>query len=72
MSKNKETRPRLTGQKKVNHDYFNSEESRILVIGDTHFPFVHENYFDFIVDTYNRYNCNRVVHIGDLLSLIHI
>jgi predicted phosphodiesterase len=65
---NKESRPRLAGKKKINHDFFNSEESRVLVIGDTHFPFVHDNYFDFIVDTYNKYNCNRVVHIGDVLD----
>ena len=46
MKKKKEVdfRPRLSGNKKKSHDFFNSDESRILVIGDTHFPFVHDSY----------------------------
>ena len=39
--------------------------SRVLVIGDTHFPFDLPTYLDFLVDTYNKYNCNKVIHIGD-------
>jgi len=70
MKKKKEVdfRPRLSGNKKKSHDFFNSDESRILVIGDTHFPFVHDSYLEFCKDTYAKYNCNRVVHIGDVLD----
>lgn len=46
----------------------NKDESRVLVIGDTHCPFDLDTYLDFLVDTYQTYNCNRVVHIGDELD----
>ena len=44
------------------------EESRVLVIGDTHCPFDLDTYLDFLVDTYKLYRCNRVVHIGDCVD----
>ncbi len=46
----------------------NNVESRVLVIGDTHFPFDKPQYLDFLKDTYDKYNCNRVVHIGDCVD----
>ena len=46
----------------------NKEDSRVLVIGDTHFPFDIPQYLDFLKDTYDKYNCNRVVHIGDCVD----
>lgn len=61
-------RPRLRGQNKECYNSWNKEESRVLVIGDTHCPFDLDTYLDFLVDTYNTYNCNRVVHIGDELD----
>lgn len=39
--------------------------SRVLVIGDTHAPATHPDYVAFLRDIYNKYDCNRVVHIGD-------
>ena len=45
-----------------------AEQSRVLIIGDTHCPFDLDTYLDFLVDTYDKYNCNRVVHIGDELD----
>ena len=68
MSKNKETRPRISGQAKVNYEFFNSKENRVLVIGDLHAPFDLEKYFDHCVETYERYNCNKVVFIGDVID----
>jgi len=65
MTKKKDFRPRMNKAKKQMWEKWNSEESRVLVIGDTHCPFDLDTYLDFLVDTYNRYNCNRVVHIGD-------
>lgn len=40
--------------------------SRVLVIGDTHTPCMRVDYVDFLRDIYKSWNCNRVVHIGDL------
>jgi predicted phosphodiesterase len=42
--------------------------SNVLVIGDTHFPACHQDYFDFICDTHKKYKCNKVVHIGDVVD----
>ncbi len=61
----KDFRPRLKGKKLKAFKNLTKDESRVLVIGDTHCPFDLDTYLDFLVDTYNNYNCNRVVHIGD-------
>lgn len=42
--------------------------SRVLVIGDTHAPSVHPGYLAFCSDLRDRYQCNRVVHIGDVVD----
>ena len=42
--------------------------SRVLVIGDTHAPAMHPKYIRFLKDVDRKYNCNRVVHIGDLVD----
>jgi predicted phosphodiesterase len=39
---------------------------RVLVIGDTHFPFVHPMYRRFIQDMRNLYKPDRIVHVGDV------
>ena len=41
---------------------------RVLVIGDTHAPAMHPRYIRFLKDVDRKYNCNRVVHIGDLVD----
>lgn len=66
--KSTDFRPRLKGQKKQMYKSWTKDESRVLVIGDTHFPFDLPTYLDFLIDTYNKYNCNRVVHIGDCVD----
>jgi predicted phosphodiesterase len=38
------------------------------VIGDTHEPFCHSRYLDFVYDTFQKYKVNKVVHIGDLVD----
>lgn len=65
---NKEIRPRLSGAKRVNFEFFNRKESRVLVVGDLHAPFDLDEYFDHCVEMYERYNCNRVVFIGDVID----
>ena len=36
------------------------------IIGDTHEPFSHKEYFDFCYDTFLKYKCKVIVHIGDV------
>lgn len=64
----KQIRPRLSGATQINHEYFTNEETRVLVIGDLHAPFDLDGYFDHCVEVYNRFNCNRVVFIGDVID----
>ena len=40
--------------------------SRVLVIGDTHCPAMLPEYPEFLASIYEQWNCDRVVHIGDL------
>ena len=43
-------------------------ERRILCIGDLHCPFDLEEYHQHCVDTYNKWNCNQVIFIGDVID----
>jgi predicted phosphodiesterase len=40
--------------------------ARVLIIGDTHAPAMHESYPSFLCDMYDQWDCDTVVHIGDL------
>jgi len=42
--------------------------SNVLVIGDTHAPCMHPEYVDFLLDVQDSWDCDRVVHIGDLVD----
>tara|TARA_A100001518_G_C1210626_1_gene53205 strand:+ start:614 stop:1288 length:675 start_codon:yes stop_codon:yes gene_type:complete len=42
--------------------------SRVLVIGDTHAPCMLPTYPDFLLDVYTAWDCDTVVHIGDLVD----
>ena len=44
------------------------EGSRVLVIGDTHAPCVHKDYIQFLKKIEKKHQCNRVVHIGDIVD----
>jgi hypothetical protein len=46
----------------------NSDPSRVLIIGDTHCPVMLDGYVEFLQETYERFSCNRVVHIGDAVD----
>lgn len=39
---------------------------RVLVVGDTHMPCLKRGYIDHLYNVYVQYECDRVVHIGDL------
>jgi len=69
MSKKKsDFRPRVKGQKRKAYNRITSKESRVLVVGDLHCPFDLDGYYDFIVDTYEAYNCNKIIMIGDVID----
>ena len=40
----------------------------VLVIGDLHEPFCLDNYLEHCVETYNKYKCDEVVFIGDIID----
>ncbi len=43
--------------------------SRVLIIGDTHCPAEHPRYMQFCLDLQKEWQCDRVVHIGDLIDM---
>ena len=65
----KDYRLRLT---KVEHDLIkdkrNKDNNNILVIGDLHEPFCLDEYLDFCIEQYYRFNCNEVIFIGDVID----
>ena len=65
----KEFRPRLTeAENKLITDYRKNSVENVLIIGDIHTPFEHKGYLDFCKSTYEKFNCNRVVFIGDIID----
>ena len=64
----KDIRPRINAQQKKALDYLRTKERRIMVIGDLHCPFEKQGYFEFCLDTYDRFACNQVIFIGDLID----
>lgn len=44
------------------------KSKNILVIGDTHLPYEKDGYLDFCIEQYDKWNCDTVVHIGDLID----
>jgi len=62
-------RPRLTpAEQKLLTDFRNKEEERILIIGDIHEPFCLDGYLEFCKEQYDKYNCNKVIFIGDIID----
>ena len=45
-----------------------SKRESILALSCSHLPFEHKHFLDFIIDTYNRYRCGRIVHVGDIVD----
>lgn len=41
---------------------------RVLIIGDTHFPFCKAEYLDFCIETAKLYDVTHVIHIGDVID----
>lgn len=40
----------------------------VLAIGDLHLPFGLDGYLEHCIETYNKYKCNEVVFIGDIID----
>lgn len=40
----------------------------ILCVGDIHEPWSLDEYLDFCIDIYNKYNCDHVIFLGDILD----
>ena len=61
-------RPRLT--KGLNNlvKGLKSKQNRVLVIGDLHEPFSLDGYLQHCKSVYDKYNCNKVVFIGDIVD----
>lgn len=66
--KSKDFRPRLKGNKLKAYNNITKQEERVLVIGDLHEPFCLDGYLEFCKETYAKWNCNRVVFIGDIID----
>ena len=67
MSKS-DFRPRLKGNVKKAYLNLIKEENRVLIIGDIHEPFTLKGYLKHCKETYAKYNCNKVVFIGDIID----
>ena len=62
-------RPRLSAEEyNLILKHRNDKESRVLVIGDLHEPFCLDGYLEFCQEQYKKYNCNKVVFIGDVID----
>ena len=62
-------RPRLTDDEyKLIQDYREKNRSAVLVIGDLHAPFIKEGYLEFCIGIKNKYGCNQIVFIGDVID----
>ena len=64
----KDFRPRLRGNKLKAFENITKKETRVLVIGDLHEPFSLDEYLNHCAEVYAKYNCNRVVFIGDVID----
>ena len=64
----KDFRPRIRGNLKKAFFNITKKETRVLVIGDLHEPFCLDGYLEHCKDVYAKWNCNRVVQIGDVID----
>ena len=62
------SRPRLSKGLNWLVGSLKDESNRVLVIGDLHEPFCLEGYLDFCIKQKEKFNCNRIVFIGDVID----
>jgi len=63
-------RPRLTEEEYLflKKNYRTKKGNRVLAIGDLHEPFCLDGYLNFCKEIYSKYQCNKVVFIGDVID----
>lgn len=61
-------RPRLTDGLNGLITELKAKSNRVLVIGDLHEPFCLDGYLQHCKAIYKKYNCNRVIFIGDIID----
>lgn len=66
-------RPRLTRSEYNEFQIWKKQkelenENRVLVIGDTHEPFCLDDYLQHCVKVKEKYQCNKIIHIGDVID----
>ncbi len=67
--KSKHNRFRLSEEESLMlKNYRNSQENKVLVIGDIHEPFCLDGYLEHCKKTYEDYQCNKVIFIGDIID----
>ena len=62
------SRPRLSKGLNWLVGSLKDESNRVLVIGDLHEPFCLNGYLDFCIKQKEKFNCNRIVFIGDVID----
>lgn len=48
--------------------YTKGNPNNILVIGDTHIPHQHPDYLEFLIDIQKKWDCGKIIHIGDFVD----
>lgn len=67
--KGKQIRPRMSqGEYDMFLKLVKKQENNVLVVGDLHAPFTREGYLEHCIATYKKYNCNKVIFIGDIVD----
>ena len=61
-------RPRLTNGLNSLVSSLKNNSNRVLVIGDLHEPFCLDSYLKHCIKIYKKYNCNKVIFIGDCID----
>ena len=64
---NGQFRPRLNEAQYLRHLELEHEEN-VLVIGDLHAPFTLEGYLEHCIRMRDKYSCDRIVFIGDIID----
>jgi hypothetical protein len=63
----KDYRPRLNKSQFKRYTDL-EKDNNILVVGDLHAPFIREGYLEHCVDIKDKYSCNEIVFIGDIID----
>ena len=48
------------------------DNERLLILGDSHFPYHHKNTIEFLTKVSEFYNPDRVIHLGDILDIYSV